>query len=301
NPTILLLHGFPSTSYDWRHQIVHFTDQGYGILAPDLLGYGGTSKPTNVTAYKTKSMASEIIEILDHEGIAKVHGVGHDTGCTLLSRLADHFPERLLSCSFLEVPYMKPGVHFDLGAVNAGTKALLGFERFGYIGFFIKDEAGEVLDRFADSFFTLFYPDDPEIWAEHVGPTGAMERWLLEDRRGPLPSWITEEERLTHQSLLRGNHKSALNWYRALVWNINEEDEKQDHIEPVLSMPVLMLSSRPSKLDLPGMEEGMKQVASRLVVRRVSTAGHWVQLEAKDEVNEILGEFFEGVSDEGRI
>jgi pimeloyl-ACP methyl ester carboxylesterase len=147
-PTILLLHGFPSTSYDWRHQIAHFTAQGYGILAPDLLGYGRTSKPIALAAYKTKSMASEIIEILDHEGISKVHGVGHDTGCTLLSRLADYFPERLLSCSFLDVPYMKPGVHFDLETVNTGTRSVMGFERFGYLEFFVRDEAGDVLDRF---------------------------------------------------------------------------------------------------------------------------------------------------------
>ena len=42
---ILFLHGFPSTSYDWRHQISFFVAKGYGILAPDLLGFGETSKP----------------------------------------------------------------------------------------------------------------------------------------------------------------------------------------------------------------------------------------------------------------
>lgn len=60
--TILLLHGFPSSCYDWRHQIHHFINLGYGVLAPDLLGYGGTSKPTAVEEYKLKSMAREIIE-----------------------------------------------------------------------------------------------------------------------------------------------------------------------------------------------------------------------------------------------
>jgi pimeloyl-ACP methyl ester carboxylesterase len=146
-PTLLFLHGFPSSCYDWRHQIQFFARQGYGVLAPDLLGYGGTSKPTDLNEYRSKKMAAEIIELLDHESIDKVHAVGHDTGCTLLSRLADYFPSRFLSCSFLDVPYSKPGQRFDLAMVNSMTKQFLGFERFGYIGFFVGDDAGRVLDQ----------------------------------------------------------------------------------------------------------------------------------------------------------
>ena len=77
-PYILFLHGFPSSSYDWRHQISYFSAQGYGIIAPDLLGYGGTDKPKEIQAYNLKKMCEEVIGILDHERIDKVHGVGHD-------------------------------------------------------------------------------------------------------------------------------------------------------------------------------------------------------------------------------
>lgn len=77
-PYILFLHGFPSTSYDWRHQISYFSTLGYGIIVPDMLGYGGTDKPKEIEAYKLKKMCEEVIGILDHEKIDKVHGVGHD-------------------------------------------------------------------------------------------------------------------------------------------------------------------------------------------------------------------------------
>ena len=77
-PHILFLHGFPSSSYDWRHQIQYFVEKGYGAVAPDLLGYGGTDKPEDVKAYRTKKMAEEIIEVLEHERIQAVLGVGHD-------------------------------------------------------------------------------------------------------------------------------------------------------------------------------------------------------------------------------
>ena len=74
----LFLHGFPSSSYDWRYQIQHFSQQGYGIIAPDLLGYGRTSKPLDIHAYKAKSMIDDIVEILRYEGVETVIGVGHD-------------------------------------------------------------------------------------------------------------------------------------------------------------------------------------------------------------------------------
>lgn len=117
------------------------------MLVPDLLGYGKTAKPTTLEDYKTRRMAAEVIELLDHEGINKVHAVGHDTGCILLSRLPNYFPNRLLSCTFLDVPYSKPGGHFDLATVNTLTKQFLGYERFGYLEFFTRADAGDIIDQ----------------------------------------------------------------------------------------------------------------------------------------------------------
>ena len=79
-PYILFVHGYPSSSYDWRHQIAYFSAQGYGVIAPDLLGYGGTDKPMELEAYRYKKMAEEIIGIVDHEvgGSGRVLGVAHD-------------------------------------------------------------------------------------------------------------------------------------------------------------------------------------------------------------------------------
>lgn len=77
-PTLLFLHGFPCTSYDWRKQVPFFKEKGYGILAPDLLGYGGTDKPTDTASYALSKMSADIIDILDAEKVAKVIAVGHD-------------------------------------------------------------------------------------------------------------------------------------------------------------------------------------------------------------------------------
>lgn len=75
---ILFLHGFPSTSYAWRHQISFFTSSGHGIIAPDLLGFGQSSKPSGLEMYKGKDMATDITEILVSVGCGRVVGVAHD-------------------------------------------------------------------------------------------------------------------------------------------------------------------------------------------------------------------------------
>lgn len=48
------------------------------MVAPDLLGYGGTDKPANLDQYRFKLMSDEIVSLLACEGIKEVIGVGHD-------------------------------------------------------------------------------------------------------------------------------------------------------------------------------------------------------------------------------
>jgi hypothetical protein len=45
-PPIVLLHGFPETSYAWRYQIPELA-KNYHVIAPDLRGYGETDKPSS--------------------------------------------------------------------------------------------------------------------------------------------------------------------------------------------------------------------------------------------------------------
>ena len=77
-PFLLFLHGFPETSHGWHHQIMYFTQRGYGVIGPDLLGYGGTDSPADLESYSFKHMAGHLGEILDFEGVDTVIGIAHD-------------------------------------------------------------------------------------------------------------------------------------------------------------------------------------------------------------------------------
>lgn len=76
--TILFVHGFPNTSGDWRHQVSFFQARGYGVIAPDMLGYGGTSKPLETSEYVYGKSAKDLVDIVDAEKVEKVVAIGHD-------------------------------------------------------------------------------------------------------------------------------------------------------------------------------------------------------------------------------
>lgn len=174
-PTLLFLHGFPSSSYDWRRQLSHFSSpssplHGSGLLAPDLLGYALSAHPPSPTAYSARAMAAHIAEILDYESIPAVHAIAHDWGCALLSRLLNYHSERVLSAAFLAVAYMPPGGRMDLDAVNGMTKKLLGYEMFGYWRFLERPDAGDIVKKHVSSvvdcgflllLFSMFSPVSP--------------------------------------------------------------------------------------------------------------------------------------------
>ena len=225
--TILFLHGFPSSSYDWYNQITYFSDKGYGVIAPDLLGYGGSSSPTSLEPYALKSMSSDIVAILKHCNILdeRIHIVGHDFGSILLGTLIGYHSNLALTTSFLAVPYQHPGMKVDMELMKQITEKALGYELFGYRRFLWRDESTEVIEAHKESFFTVNYASH-HVLAEHFLPPGKLETFLRADQRAPLESWVTQELRkhktpnIREESRLFGTNELVpvtlprLHWHR---------------------------------------------------------------------------------------
>ena len=89
---VVLLHGFPETSFAWRAQIPALSER-HRVIAPDLRGYGGTDKPA--TGYDKRTMANDLVALLDVLGIGKIALVGHDRGARVATRFAKDHPGRL--------------------------------------------------------------------------------------------------------------------------------------------------------------------------------------------------------------
>ncbi len=94
-PAVLLLHGFPDTSYLWRHQIPALVAAGYRALAPDLRGRGQTEMPTRAEDYALRLMVQDVAALLDALDVERAHVVGHDWGAALAWVSASLLPQRV--------------------------------------------------------------------------------------------------------------------------------------------------------------------------------------------------------------
>ncbi|EJD08118.1 alpha/beta-hydrolase [Fomitiporia mediterranea MF3/22] len=194
-PFILLCHGFPSTSYDWHRQVVFFSEEGYGLIVPDMLGYGGSDKPTTTESYKMNAMAQDLIDILEHESARDVIAVGHDWGSVVVSRLAYLYQERFLAFGFLAVTYMPPDPTFSYKKVSEELEKTFGYNLFGYWEFFSSNGAPKIIEEHFDSFYSIAFPHDPTLWKDRLAPTGQVNKWLTSNRIEKRLAYITEEVR----------------------------------------------------------------------------------------------------------
>ena len=76
--TLLFCHGFPSSSHDWSLFVPFFESRGYGLVIPDMLGYGDTAKPTDPAEYIPSKMSKDLVDLLDAEGVQQAIAVGFD-------------------------------------------------------------------------------------------------------------------------------------------------------------------------------------------------------------------------------
>jgi 2-hydroxymuconate-semialdehyde hydrolase len=85
-PPVLLLHGFPTSSYLWRRE-VGLLSARMRVIAPDLLGYGASEKPPDADLSIT-AQAGYVAELLDQVGIERPAVIGHDIGGGVAQLLA---------------------------------------------------------------------------------------------------------------------------------------------------------------------------------------------------------------------
>ncbi len=96
-PTIVLLHGFPSSSHQYRNLIRILGDQ-YHLVAPDYPGFGASDfPPTSEYIYSFDNISMTIEKFLDQRGIEKFSLFIQDYGAPVGMRIAARHPDRIES------------------------------------------------------------------------------------------------------------------------------------------------------------------------------------------------------------
>lgn len=112
-PTILLLHGFPTSSWLFRNAIPILVENGFRVIAPDLLGFGNSAKPKDPELYSNVKQTQRILALLRHLEIPTWIQVCHDLGGPWTWEMIDIEPEHIQKLIILNTTAYVDGWHID--------------------------------------------------------------------------------------------------------------------------------------------------------------------------------------------
>jgi pimeloyl-ACP methyl ester carboxylesterase len=270
---VALLHGFPELWYSWRHQLRALADAGFHAIAPDMRGYGGTQRPERVEEYDVVALGGDVLALMDAFGYEQFAVVGHDWGAQVAWDLARRHPERVTAVAGLSVPLLprSPAPPVPILRQHLG-------EDFYIVWFQEPGVAEAALER--DVLRTL---RAREVW----GPAWAQRSG---DDGPPRPAfWTAVDEDLYVSTFSRTGFTGGLSWYRNLDRNW---ELAADLGERRVTQPALFLTGErdPVRGFMPAeaMDGWVADLRASVVV---PGAGHWVQQEAPEAVNDALLRF----------
>lgn len=298
-PLILCVHGWPELWYSWRHQMRFFAERGYRVAAMDVRGYGGSSKPDEIAAYSLVELTSDAAAVIDALGDGTAIVFGHDWGAPIAWNTARLYPDKVRAVAGLSVPYLPVGPDDALGLWRERYAAQ---NKFFYQLYFADrgDEAEAELG--ADSLRSIrmiYYSASADGVGAFLGDKPADSTMLagLVDP-DPFPSWASPSDLQVYGDAMHaGGWTGPLNRYRAQTLDAEQLGSRPN---PNLTQPATFIGGA---LDM------VRQFVEGLDLYDfapfacddyrgttiVDGAGHWVQQEAPDAVNEALGAFLDGL------
>jgi pimeloyl-ACP methyl ester carboxylesterase len=251
----LLLHGFPECRASWRAQLPALAALGWRAVAPDLRGYGDSSRPTGKAAYRIERLVDDVAALFEALGARRRVLIGHDWGGAIAWAAA------------------LAGVPLDgLVILNAPHPA-----RFG--------QAMHTWDQRRRSWYMAFFQLP---WLPERLLTRGQGRPLMRDLQRQSPNFPPELlETLRRNILAPGAATAMLAYYRA---NLGRIFEARPTPAP-LAMPTLLIWGEDDVYLSPALAGGNERYVANLTVHRLPGVSHWVQQDAPDELNRLIEEW----------
>lgn len=102
---VVLLHGFPQTSWMWRNVMPALAGQGYRVVAPDQRGYSPGARPEDVEQYGFDALTGDVAGLAAALGHERFDVVGHDWGGAVAWGTAARFPDKVRSMTSVSTPH----------------------------------------------------------------------------------------------------------------------------------------------------------------------------------------------------
>jgi pimeloyl-ACP methyl ester carboxylesterase len=257
--TVVLLHGFPQTWWEWNHVIPPLVDAGFRIVAPDYRGAGHSWRPHG--GYDKRTMALDIHRLLRRE--LEIQGsialVGHDIGLMVAYAYAQAYHDEVSHLIVMDAPIPGTTVFDQLRADP----------RVWHFGFHNVRDLPEMLvagreRQYLQAFYNVrcFDPSaigeaDLDLYVSAYAASGAM-------RAGFELYRAFDQDALDNRDALQRNGK--------------------------LRMPVLAVGGATSTTG-PHMEVMMREVADNVTGLRVPRTAHWIAEENPEAFVEALRSF----------
>jgi pimeloyl-ACP methyl ester carboxylesterase len=261
-PLILFLHGFPEFSWAWETWLQRFGSQ-YDSIAIDLKGYGNSSLPTDVAAYKNTRLSDELDALIDCMGYTQVIPVAHDWGAGLAWAFAMRHPERMKAMVILSTPH--PYTY-------ARELAQPGSEQQQRSQYIVDIRSGKVKDVLS------------------LGASaGAGSTTLL---TLPFYKGARLNRLLSASFASKAKLNTMLNYYRAIDWPTPEAFPAQPTAEALkayaVNVPPLAFWGTADTYFSPKSWDGVKDFVPQIDLRAVNGADHWLDHNVADLPTQVM-------------
>ena len=234
--TLLLIHGFPQTSYQYRLVLPLLASAGYRCIAPDYRGAGSSSRPAS--GYSKRTIAADLHTLLTSELsiTTPIVLIGHDIGGMIAHAYVSQYPSTVATVIWGECPLpgsteyesTKHGLgqwHFQFHAVGDIAEELVkGKERIYLQHFFSKLSQnpllfeGEVLNHYVGAY------SQPgalraafATYAAFEGDATDNRSWRATKGKVPVRSMVLSGEKSLHA---KGAMSMAMEFYQNPDWDI---------------------------------------------------------------------------------
>jgi epoxide hydrolase 4 len=253
----LFLHGFPENSFSWRYQLPLLASMGYRAWAPDLRGYGGTTRPLGISPYALEHLEEDVASLIEASGAKEVILVGHDWGALIAWYYAMFGRVPISKLIIMNVPH--PAL------AEKGLRTWRQLRKSWYI-----------------FFFQIPWLPEKGLSRNEAQAIGRVFRDMAVDK-SRFPDEVLKVYR--DAASVPGALTAMLNYYRALVRGLRRN--RRRGTVPI-DTPTLMIWGEVDSALGKELTYGTGAHVRNLTLRYLPNVSHWVQQEAPETVNAMI-------------
>ena len=260
----LCLHGFPEHSFSWRYQLPMLAELGFKAWAPNLRGYGNTTRPAGIAAYSLENLMADVAGLIDAAGCRETVLIAHDWGAIVAWLFAVRKVRPLQRLIICNVPHPA-----------AAWRAFRSWHQL------------------KKSWYILFF-QVPGLPERMLGQNGAQRVGEMIRGTSSDPAQFSDAviQVYSRNAAQPGALTAMLNYYRALLRGGVRRQAALGF--PVIETPTLMVWGEEDVALSKQTSFGTERFVRDLTLRYLPRVSHWVQQEQPEVVNAMMRAFLLG-------